>query len=320
MDLVTCPKCGQVQVRGEDGKCIKCGFKIELSAPEKRDIEPAKSSDLSPQKKKKSVWWKILIAVFTPILALCVVGFLLIKFSGDVGPVSVGDDRYTILETVKGAEKDELTKNISFWAGCPVLPIGPKMNYTVDFSVKGSSAQYIRSLYIGKFNDTNTLYKLLRFALTLKYGEQNNEENLLDMSFKNVWEVDSKEITLTYTILDKDNCFLRFEAQDTESYEYQTIQDGRYVKYDIPAYSGKLIGDQEGFGDAVFVHYETSNNNDLKETLEQYERSLILDGYSLSLGESGEIPVWYEKNGVTISVTDGTPNDGKVIIYCEGVG
>lgn len=79
MDFVTCPSCGQVQARAEDGKCIKCGAFIQMAPKEKkeelREEGSSRKEDAAigverPAKKRKS---KRVAGVVT-LISLLVVG------------------------------------------------------------------------------------------------------------------------------------------------------------------------------------------------------------------------------------------------------
>lgn len=116
MDVVTCPNCGQVQVRDESGKCIKCGTFI--SAIQKENKEPQKQVDagrieagaagnVATKAKKKGKKLPIVITLISLLVVVAVCATLFVKIQRKKEYI---DALYTLRASVLlgGSEAEDL--------------------------------------------------------------------------------------------------------------------------------------------------------------------------------------------------------------------
>lgn len=305
---ITCPHCGQVQ-RYKDGKCISCG---------KRLVEE-NSSKKEKQKKKnggKISKFKI-VAPILVIILIAFTAFIYIKFSNGSGPVSLGMSRNDVTKAIPDYSVDDYTSQTTFNRGAPIFPFLSEMYYRVDFSAKGDEVYLIKAIYNGAEPKAIALYNAMRVLLSIKYGSIDESENSFSSFFTDCWEDDNAKISLHLGIFDSETCVLYVEFLDKKSYEYKTIQDDKYVKWEVPAYPGKLLDSQESYDGAMYVHQGSSSNFDKEETLIQYERTLILNGYELEGDVSDAVFSIYSNGLKTILVLEDKENPENIIVMCQ---
>lgn len=179
--VVKCPSCGQ-QVRGEPGQsgpCPKCGQRFTFPVEKTQILDEPIPLDVE---RKKFPLKKILIVVLVFIIFAAGVIVIPIKFSGDMGFVSLGMTKDEILEISVDENAQAGENEINFLGKCPFLLFGPEVLYRVVFSETNNTVQEISVSYFDSWREVNSLYEALKIALAIKYGAGWEDHELLGIA------------------------------------------------------------------------------------------------------------------------------------------
>lgn len=305
---IKCPHCGQMQVY-KDGQCINCGNPLSM--------EEDSPIPLSISKKKGR---KRLLLI--PLLALCLIALVCavviapVKFGSITGPLSLRMPQEEAMEVVNGENFDEEDGIISFQTKLPLFLFGPEVTCSASVSANNDRLYKISFIYFGTVKEVQTMYELLYHACKFKYGSSGEHEDLMGVFFSDYWKDGTNDISLSATAFDEETALVQLDIEDSLSYEATIIQDNDYSEFlGVPAYPGRILRDYIATdGSHVFLHKGSSAWGDKYDTIDQYDTSLYMDGFSRELRTEDKDFAMYESALWNVRVLVDEDSEDRVFV------
>lgn len=265
--------------------------------------------------KRKNPLFLVFCIVLFVLLLLFFAFFVSAKISKDVGNIAIGMSREEVLSLSGGERSGDSIEELVFDGKCPLLPFGPKAGYFVDFSSKGGNVQRIEAVYFGEKAELQFLYNAFKAALNIKYFGEKLQEERVSAGFESYINANNRLISLNFYVFGSESCFLSFEVQDTESYEYQIIRDDKYFGTGVPAYPGKLHEDfYDESGNRLFYHRADSSSLTREEMVSNYKNTLQLNGFNVETEIEENNFFICKKGDVRVSCLENPTNPSEMAI------